>query len=170
MKRLVLLALVAATSLPARAGAPLDTDAEWISMLKKHVADQLIDSESARIKDINVYARLTRHPLTKEEQPIGAVCGFVNAKNKFGGYVGMRPFIIYVVNGPSVTIFADGTESHALHVRNLCKEAEQRNIDAQKSMSEADLDKAMCTRVRRGGFKTAPENATLEQKCDKLGM
>lgn len=47
------------------------------------VRQELRDPESARFHDVQ------RNTVT------GAVCGFVNAKNAYGGYVGEMPFIYY---------------------------------------------------------------------------
>jgi hypothetical protein len=47
------------------------------------IRDVLRDSDSARFTDV------TRNPKT------GAVCGKLNAKNAYGGYVGAAPFIYF---------------------------------------------------------------------------
>lgn len=62
--------------------------AQAIALTKEYVAAHLIDPESARFRSMGVY-----------EQGFGGIviCGEVNSKNRFGGYVGYRTFIY---NGP----------------------------------------------------------------------
>jgi hypothetical protein len=69
------------------------------------VRETLSDPEAARFKDISVSAHLL-----PGEKP--KVCGWVNAKNKFGGYVGFRSFYYWdgkvtIASGgsPDVTIY-----------------------------------------------------------------
>jgi len=47
------------------------------------IRGDLRDPESARFRDV------------RRNTEKGAVCGFVNAKNGYGGYVGEAPFIVY---------------------------------------------------------------------------
>lgn len=54
---------------------------------KKAVRERLKDPESARFGKIQI------HSFTFEGKEFLGACGTVNAKNSFGGYVGMRRFI-----------------------------------------------------------------------------
>lgn len=76
----VLLALLAA---PAFAQA----DADAIAHAKAIVANKLKDPESAQFKDL-----VQRPP--SEPGKSAVVCGWVNAKNSYGGYVGFKPFLV----------------------------------------------------------------------------
>ena len=53
-----------------------------VEIAKKLVSDLLIDKESARFGEV-VYNRNS-----------SSVCGYVNAKNKMGGYVGEKQFMV----------------------------------------------------------------------------
>jgi len=61
-------------------------------VIEAAVGEQLRDAESARF----------RWPLASAEPDEIGYCGFVNAKNVYGAYVGFRPFYIlgYRRNGP----------------------------------------------------------------------
>jgi len=54
-----------------------------IAAAKSSVTESLRDPESARFRDV------------RRNTANGAVCGYVNAKNAYGGYVGESPFIYY---------------------------------------------------------------------------
>ena len=52
------------------------------------------------------------------------ICGFVNAKNSFGGYTGDKPFIGMLLLPPTDTFVAlgiGGTESDSIALNNTCK-------------------------------------------------
>ena len=51
-----------------------------VDLVKKSIESELSDPSSVLYKDVN-------------EFPEGIVCGQVNAKNKFGGYIGFTPFV-----------------------------------------------------------------------------
>lgn len=59
---------------------------------KKAVASNLIDTESARFENVFTPAGG------------GVVCGFVNGKNRMGGYAGSKPFI-YTADKKHVSIY-----------------------------------------------------------------
>jgi hypothetical protein len=54
-----------------------------IETAKKDVLKKLNDPDSARFSDLSA----------KEKDGRGIVCGRVNAKNRYGGYEGFRPFL-----------------------------------------------------------------------------
>lgn len=82
VSRPLLLAGAAVVAMLALAGALLLT--EWIAMrgAESDVRSRLSDPESAR------FERMVRNTRT------GTVCGFVNARNKLGGYVGPQAFVV----------------------------------------------------------------------------
>ena len=85
------------TALPALLAAPLalllfgcdsisfDTakkeEVKRIEEAKVMIKDMLLDGESAQFSDLNYY------------KATNSVCGNVNGKNTFGGYVGKKPFV-----------------------------------------------------------------------------
>jgi hypothetical protein len=63
--------------------------------IKAAVSSHLKDPYSA----VYTFQRPVRSWAFGEEQIMWAVCGTVNAKNSFGGYVGARPFVVYYKYG-----------------------------------------------------------------------
>lgn len=61
------------------------TDAQKARAAKLIVAEELLDGSSARFEDLVVSKSVT-HP--------GMVCGWVNAKNRMGAYVGAEKFLV----------------------------------------------------------------------------
>lgn len=57
------------------------------SQLRKRVVDSLKDPDSAKFKD--VFLGYSEDP----KSSVRSLCGFVNARNSMGGYVGFTPFI-----------------------------------------------------------------------------
>lgn len=57
---------------------------------KRNVREHLIDPDSAQFKSV------------RENPQTGAVCGFVNAKNRMGGYVGETPFVYEKASGATL--------------------------------------------------------------------
>lgn len=55
--------------------------------LRAAVNDALLDAPSARFKD--EFISLSEN----ENSTVRSLCGLVNSKNSFGGYVGFKPFI-----------------------------------------------------------------------------
>lgn len=58
--------------------------ADWRAVTKKSVTDQLKDPNSAIFTDMVRYK--------SAEKGFFSVCGYVNAKNSYGGYVGKKKF------------------------------------------------------------------------------
>ena len=56
------------------------------TIIAKTVKGQLLDPESARFKWVPV-----------QTVGISAYCGIVNSKNRFGGYAGDSPYIVFLV-------------------------------------------------------------------------
>lgn len=82
------LAVAAMCSTSAAAGEP---SAEEITLIRRGVVDHLKDPESAR------FGKLVVGPNRKESGAV--VCGQVNARNSFGGYTGMQPFMGFMGPG-----------------------------------------------------------------------
>lgn len=66
-----------------KAGAPVTLSPTQTQAIQAAVIDTLKDPESARFSEIAA---------TQGDSGEISVCGFVNAKNSFGGYVGKKPF------------------------------------------------------------------------------
>ena len=66
--------------------------AELTEQAKGIVKDGLSDPYSAQFEDVRVVG----------DAPHLMVCGFVNAKNKLGGYVGRKPFIVSETGKPYI--------------------------------------------------------------------
>ena len=69
-----------------------------IDMLKVN----LKDPDSVQLKDTAYYNPIVHFKKTGEigRAPMYVLCGEINAKNSFGGYVGFKPFIVhYTTNG-----------------------------------------------------------------------
>ncbi len=60
-----------------------------LSDAKAKVLAELKDPDSAKFREVDVIKQV--HPDTKH---FGTVCGYVNAKNGFGGYTGFKPFMV----------------------------------------------------------------------------
>ncbi len=56
----------------------------WIAQMEDNVRNRLKDPESAKFSQSKVYRGFKGAPM---------VCGFVNAKNSYGGYIGDKGFI-----------------------------------------------------------------------------
>ncbi len=54
-------------------------------------------------------------------EPTDTICGYVNAKNSYGGYTGEKPFVYFVQDG-SANIASGGQDpTDAMVVGNFCK-------------------------------------------------
>lgn len=74
---------------------PLTLTATHIAALKRGVISRLKDPESARFDEAFV---------ASEDKDTIYVCGYVNAKNSYGGYVGARPFYAAAIKMPGVPV------------------------------------------------------------------
>ena len=71
------------------------SDSEELRKMKSMVKEMLIDGESAQFSELRYY-KSTNYG-----------CGKVNAKNKFGAYVGEKKFIvIWCMNAENIVNFA----------------------------------------------------------------
>lgn len=90
------------------------TKAELITRLQDKVAATLKDPSSAQFRNINLVERTT------------TLCGEVNAKNSFGGYVGFRPFV-----ASEQAAFVQPAECTDDRQRGSSVESQIRSLDAQ---------------------------------------
>lgn len=109
MKTLIFAALAAAT---VQATTPLGppTDAQFTAA-KRAFDEQLLDHTSARFRDVHGDA--------------GAVCGFVNAKNRMGAYTGWTRFVVMFTSPPRLQI--EDPERENVFVDVICKEDDARS-------------------------------------------
>ena len=121
MKRWLLLMPLAVPACEAPGPSPGE---KLLAEAKEQVARQLLDPESARFRDLKIKGK-------------DAVCGEVNGKNRFGGYVGFQPFS-YEAATKDVTIFDPEYSQSILHITRICdpekarsweEEARQLNMD-----------------------------------------
>lgn len=90
---------------------------------KEAVAAQLRDPESARFRSVAIYQRIDRHG-----QSHTIVCGEVNGKNVYGGYVGYTEFYVIDKTPKILNRTADRQlQGLFLHLRRqLCSNADLR--------------------------------------------
>lgn len=94
---------LACVSVPAAAESAGD-EKTVIENAKNAVKMGLLDPYSAQFESVAV-GMLDKSVQPSKDNPLRVVCGFVNAKNRFGGYVGRQPF--------SVDVNDDGTAGKA---------------------------------------------------------
>ena len=80
------------------------------SIVESGVRQSLKDPQSAQFGQM--YASEDGETIT--------VCGLVNSKNSFGGYVGMKPFMGALVNDKFVPIGIGGPETETYAVMKVC--------------------------------------------------
>ncbi len=83
------------------------TNERNLAAVKRPLEDVLLDPYSAKYKDIVI-------------MPTGNICGYVNAKNRFGAYVGYRRFFALSIFS---NVFSDGD----LHVFSAQVDGEDSN-------------------------------------------
>ena len=85
---------------------PPDVDATLIASAEQEISRDLMDPDSARFRNLRV---------VNDSKSGKAVCGELNAKNSFGGYVGFAPFL-WRENQPDgdlrILIDSDGTSTY----------------------------------------------------------
>lgn len=101
MKTLLTFAFLLAASTAAWA-APKDS--KLVLASKELVTNSMKDPESVRFRNVRVFRGV-------------AVCGEVNAKNSYGGYVGFKRF--FVLAGATMSIEENASEFDNLS-RNIC--------------------------------------------------
>lgn len=130
-----------------------------IEQAKAAVVNKLKDPESAHFTDL---VNRTDHHV---------VCGWVNAKNSFGGYVGFRPF---VVSNDTAT-FRDDADAGSLNNRgifaimwNLCRPLDAEVFgDAHVDLPTINVEK-YCRRLSKlpaGGAISMPDCLRTEAEA-----
>lgn len=105
----MLFAALAAGTVQAAAEPGPPTDAHFTSA-RRAFDEKLLDHTSARFRDVHGDA--------------GAVCGFVNAKNRMGAYTGWTRFVVLFTSPPRLEIEEAGKEN--IFVDVICKEDDAR--------------------------------------------
>lgn len=85
MKYLILAVLFTSFSITSFGAERTPTNAE-MKAIKTKIASRLKDPDSVKISDVRI---------NKD----GYVCGMVNGKNSYGGYVGKKPFMGLLATG-----------------------------------------------------------------------
>jgi len=101
-------------------GHEVPMNAQRSAMVQEAVRAQLKDPYSAMFGSNRVIARV------RNGNQEFVICGYVNSKNSFGGYVGMQPYVgVFSVPLNRFDIVAMGGESEyaALHVKGACEAA-----------------------------------------------
>lgn len=108
MKTLIFAALAVAN---AQAAGPLGPPSEvQFTAARRAFDEQLLDHTSARFRDVHGDA--------------GAICGFVNAKNRMGAFTGWTQFVVMFTSPPRLQIEAPDQENVFVDV--ICKEDDAR--------------------------------------------
>lgn len=93
---------------------PVVLTAQQIEWVKEGVREELKDPDSAKFEGIVAMKDVKDGGIT--------VCGFVNARNSFGGYVGKKPFFGGFGTKGFVAIRIGGDKTSTLVAYNLCNE------------------------------------------------
>lgn len=95
--------------------APFALTAAHTKTIQAGVRSSLKDPDSARFGAMRA---------AKDTKGAVVVCGFVNAKNSFGGYTGDQPFVGTLSEAPALFLVAmfGGTDSERFAVRKVCAE------------------------------------------------
>lgn len=88
----------APVSAPAAASTyvPVDLTSEWVSIVRAGLRSRLKDPQSAQ------FGIMRASVDSRGGGEILSVCGYVNARNSFGGYTGQQPFF-GLLNKPTPT-------------------------------------------------------------------
>ena len=79
-------------------------DAKLVERAQEEVRGSLKDPYSAHFYDVSVHPTQFTHDPKDGQRKRFMVCGFVNARNSFGGYVGKRPFYFSGTTGELMVI------------------------------------------------------------------
>ncbi len=93
MNKAVIAALIVLGGCTSAAEKERETQEALISTAKQVLERDLFDPSSAQYQNVRVVESLPSSIAARQLSVPGGVCGRVNAKNRFGGYVGFRPFI-----------------------------------------------------------------------------
>jgi hypothetical protein len=95
--------------------APFTLTAAHMKTIQAGLRSSLKDPDSARFGTMRA---------VKDAKGDVIVCGYVNAKNSFGGYTGDQPFLGTLSEAPALFLVAmfGGTDSERFAVRKVCGE------------------------------------------------
>jgi len=98
------------------------------NMVKSAIRDGLKDPASAQFTEMYTFmSGGSRH-----------TCGYVNAKNSFGGYTGKKPFFVRSIDSEIKTIATEGSGNGAMALINsMCDPVEVGRLAAVRSAAEA---------------------------------
>ena len=84
-----------------------------VPAIRQHLDAQLIDYPTARFRDV----RVTANPEAEAERGVvgGYLCGFVNSKNRMGGYVGWQRFM-----ASGAGVYVEGDSIADIVIPNAC--------------------------------------------------
>lgn len=119
MKRLILASLLALTSV---ANAKYDTsvsDKQIIDDAKGMVSASLKDPDSATFKNVKVYRVKNKNTC---DVNVSAVCGAVNAKNSYGGYVGYSNFAVVLLGEKPMIAVENSERSFYPMLKAFCQD------------------------------------------------
>lgn len=112
--------MTAMLAVPATAAEPYKLTKSDTAEIERSVRRELKDPESARFKGF----------LATKTKGGATVCGFVNAKNSYGGYTGFVPFSGYLIKARKTTtgqmvpylslVTIGGTRNDLFAVRSIC--------------------------------------------------
>lgn len=81
------------------------TDSKIYSAVEAAVSESLLDPQSAQFSKLKIVDRVNEGKSSSMK-----VCGYVNAKNSFGGYTGNKGFYTFVyVNGTKISTVKTAT-------------------------------------------------------------
>lgn len=106
-----------APAAPPEVYRPYTLPASDIEVVKRYVTESLKDPGSAKFG--NIVGSIS-------EKGVASACGYVNATNSYGGYVGQTPFIgVLATNTSGQRVFAvrgmGGTSNETTAVMMLCQ-------------------------------------------------
>ncbi|MBA5777101.1 hypothetical protein H2509_08160 [Stappia sp. F7233] len=100
-----------ATSAPPEVHEPYELSSAQISTIHAAVRGVLKDPESARFGEIVA---------ASNSEGVVSACGWVNAKNSYGGYTGDKPFLGVLTKGGFVPVSVGGTSNETAATLRVC--------------------------------------------------
>lgn len=121
--------------------------------LERLTADRMYDPEAVRFRD----TRIRQAWMSDRPEPIWALCGEVNGKNRSGGYIGFRRFIsdgaTHFIDDPQITTTKSEYEAASatcldpdLRTVSSCDEALDRLDEYSRQQTFEDQWDAVCVK------------------------
>lgn len=127
MKRIIMAGAMVAAATTAAYAECVPATPDEIEAVRHAMQEELLDSESARFSAV---CKSTR--TLDRKKPITAYCGRVNAKNRYGAYVGFHPFYATLENGGAVQSFAEHTTGDSAFNSFYCFVCEEPEMALQQ--------------------------------------